>query len=60
MQVLDGLHTDHALPGPQGREHDECTIGLGDLANLVHPAEQDAVNLGSGYRHVFDEESDTG
>ena len=60
MQVLNRLHTDHPLSGSQGRKHDKCTIRLGDLADLVHPAEQNAVNLGSGNCHVLDEEPDTG
>ncbi len=59
MQILNGLHAHHALPGPQGREHDKSTIRLGDLADLVHPAEQDAVNLGGRDGYVFDEESNT-
>jgi hypothetical protein len=59
MQILDSLHTHHALSGPQGWEHDEGAVRLGDLAHLVHPAEQDAVNLGGGNGHILDKESDT-
>ena len=47
MEVLDGLDSDGVLTGCQGREHDEGTVGLEDLANLVHAAEQDAINFRS-------------
>ena len=59
VQILNGLHAHHALPGPQGREHDKSTIRLGDLADLVHPAEQDTVNFGGWDGHILDEESNT-
>ena len=59
MQILNSLHAHHALPGPKGREHDKSTIRLGDLADLIHPAEQDTVNLGGRDGYVLDEESDT-
>ena len=55
MQVLNRLHAHHALPGPQGREHDVSAVCLGDLAHLIHPTEQDAINLGRRDGHVLDE-----
>ena len=60
MKVLGALETNRALPGSKRREHDEDTVGLHDLAHLVHPTQQNAVNLGHGNRNILDEESDGG
>lgn len=60
MKVLRALETDRALSGGKRREHDEYTIDLHDLAHLVHPTQQNAVNLGHSDRDILDKESDRG
>lgn len=58
MEVLDGLDADQALPRTQRREHDKGAVSLGNLADLVHAAEQDAVDFGRRERDVLDKQSD--
>lgn len=60
MEVLNRLHANQAVPGAKRREHDESTIGLADLPDLVHSAQQNAINLGRRDRDILGEESDTG
>lgn len=60
MEVLGALETNRALSGGKRWDHDEDTVGLHDLAHLVHPTQQNAINLGHGNRNVLDKESDSG
>lgn len=60
MQVLGSLETNRALSGGKRREHNEDTVDLHNLAHLVHPTQQNAVNLGHSDRDILDKESDSG
>lgn len=59
MEVLGALETNRALSGGKRREHNEDTVGLHDLAHLVHPTQQNAINLGHGDGNILDKESDS-
>ena len=60
MEVLGALETNRALSRGKRRKHDEDAVGLHDLAHLIHPTQQNAVNLGHGNRDILDKQSDSG
>ena len=56
MQILKSLDTDGVVPSSKRGKHDECGVCLHDLSDLVHPAQQDIVNLGIRNLNVFNVE----
>ncbi len=58
VEILGSLNADGVLFGSQRGKHDVGAIGVNDLADLVHTAEQDAIDLLGGDDDVFDEQAE--